>query len=196
MSQQPGLHRSTRENSTRRSPAINTPWRCALTGAEAHNNLGIALAARGKLDVAAALLPTSRSGSPGYPEAQEQPGQFLADQGRLEEAVESYQRAIRIRRDDAKLHKNLGIVLSPPGPARGSRGGLSRGTASPTRLCRCGITTLALHCRGRIGSRRPSPATRRPCVIVPIMPKPITTSAMFSETPGVSPSRSIVTTRR
>jgi hypothetical protein len=83
--------------------------------AEAHNSLGIALAALGDPGAAAASYRRAVEIRPDYAEAQSNLGNVLKDQGKLEEAVASYRRALELKPNFADAHSNLGVALIKQG---------------------------------------------------------------------------------
>ena len=123
-------------------------------------------------------------------------GNALKDQGKLEEAIASYQQALRLKPDFAEAHNNLGNVLQRQGKLDGSDRQLPAGPASEARLCR-GVQQPgnALKDQGKLdGSDRQLPAgpasearrcrgPRQPhqwyCIITPA-----TTPPRFIKKPG------------
>lgn len=80
--------------------------------AEAYNNLGNALLARGQLDEAIESLRWAISLKEDFAEAHNNLGNALHSQGQLHEAVESFQRAITLKADFADAHYNMGKTFS------------------------------------------------------------------------------------
>jgi protein O-GlcNAc transferase len=83
--------------------------------AEAHSNLGSALAGQGKLDEAVAAIRQAISIKPDYADAYSNLGNALTRQGQLDEAVAAYRQAIRIKPNLARAHCNLGNALTRQG---------------------------------------------------------------------------------
>ena len=83
--------------------------------AEAHNNLGSALAGRGRLDEAMAHFRKALEIQPDSAEAHSNLGIALAAGGRLDEAVEHFRKALEIQPDSAEAHYNLGNALARQG---------------------------------------------------------------------------------
>jgi eukaryotic-like serine/threonine-protein kinase len=81
----------------------------------AHINLGAALQAHGKLDLAAESYRKTIEIKPDYAEAHINLGAALQAQGKLDLAAESYRKAIEIKPDYAAAHSNLGNVLRDQG---------------------------------------------------------------------------------
>ena len=75
--------------------------------AEAHNNLGLALAGLGKFDGAAACFRKALQLNPRDAGTHYNLGQALACCGRLDEAIAQYRQAVEIEPDFAKARKNL-----------------------------------------------------------------------------------------
>ena len=105
-----------------------------------HGNLGVVLAAQGKLDQAVAHYAEALRLKPDYAGVHNDLGLALAAQGKLEQAMAHYAEALRLKPDDAAVYNNLGWPW------------LRR--ASWIRLW---------------------PVMPRPCVLSPILPRPITT---------------------
>jgi Flp pilus assembly protein TadD len=76
----------------------------------AHNNLGLALWAKGLLDEAAAELREALRLKPDYAEAHNNLGNVLRAKGLLDEAAAEYREAIRLKPDYAMAHTNLGLT--------------------------------------------------------------------------------------
>ncbi len=83
--------------------------------AEAHYNLGGALASEGRRDEAVASFERAIEVNPGYAEAHNNLAVLLQSEGRLQAAVLSYLRALEIRPDYAFAHHNLGSALLAEG---------------------------------------------------------------------------------
>ncbi len=77
----------------------------------AHNNLGIALKAQGKLDEAIAEFREAIRVQPDHAMAHNNLGVALENQGKFDDAIAEYHQAIRLQPDDAKAHSNLGWLL-------------------------------------------------------------------------------------
>lgn len=78
----------------------------------AHNNLGLALIDRGRLDEAARHLHAALDIWPGYPEAHNNLAMVAYRQGDFGMAERECQQAIRLRPDSAVYRKNLGLALA------------------------------------------------------------------------------------
>ena len=102
--------------------------------AEAHNNLGIALAGRGRIDEAIAHFQKALEIKPDYAEAHNNLGIALAGRGRIDEAIAHFQKALEIKPDYADGPYQPRRCSSQPGPdGRGDRAlaegpGLGRAT--------------------------------------------------------------------
>ncbi len=84
--------------------------------ADAHSNLGVALARQGKPRGGACRASAQALRiKPDYAEAQTNLGNALRELGRLEEALEAYDRALRLAPEDAEVHNNRGLVLDRQG---------------------------------------------------------------------------------
>ena len=79
------------------------------------NNLGLALAAAGRLEEAAESFRRLLVLNPNHPVAHAYLGNVCVDLGRMEEAVASYRRALQRQPDDAETLNNLGNALSELG---------------------------------------------------------------------------------
>ena len=92
-----------------------TLWRATLarnpSAWMAHNNLGLALQAAGRLEEAAAHYREALRLRPAYPEALYNLGNVLAAEGRPAEAEAEYERALALDDRFAAVHNNLGNVL-------------------------------------------------------------------------------------
>jgi len=82
---------------------------------EAHNNLGFALKALGKLDSAVASYRKALLLKPDYVEAHNNLGVALREQGKLDAAAASHQTAISIKPDCPEAHNSMGVVLEKQG---------------------------------------------------------------------------------
>ena len=81
----------------------------------AQNNLGLALAERGRIDEAIEHYRKALDIEPDYAEAHNNLGIALADRGRIDEAMEHYRKALEIDPDYAEAHNNLGVALADRG---------------------------------------------------------------------------------
>jgi len=81
----------------------------------AHNNLGIVLAERGKIEEAIAHYREAIRIKPNYLGAHYNLGVNLVKQGRHEEAMDHYREALRIDPHDAETHNKVGILLAREG---------------------------------------------------------------------------------
>ena len=81
----------------------------------AHNNLGNALADRGRLEEAISHYTETLRIKPDHAEAYYNWGMALIKQGRFDEAVERFLKALRIKPDYADAHNNLGGALFTQG---------------------------------------------------------------------------------
>jgi tetratricopeptide (TPR) repeat protein len=78
--------------------------------AEAHGNLGSALAALGRIEEAIAHYERALALKPDYAEGHSNLGAVLSAQGRTEEAAAHYERSAAIQPGLPEAHNNLGIV--------------------------------------------------------------------------------------
>jgi tetratricopeptide (TPR) repeat protein len=83
--------------------------------APAHNSLGTALAAKGRLDEAIAEHHKAIDLDPKYAPAHTNLGVALSKKGRLDEAIAEFQKAIEIDPKYALAHYNLGVALEDNG---------------------------------------------------------------------------------
>jgi tetratricopeptide (TPR) repeat protein len=81
----------------------------------AHENLGIALAARGRADAALAEHRKALEIKPDSPDAHNNLGVALELLGRADEAIAHYQIALELKPRDAQAHNNLGNALAGRG---------------------------------------------------------------------------------
>ena len=81
----------------------------------AHNNLGLALAQRGRLDEAVVHYTEALRIKPGNAQARNNLGNALADRGRTSEAIAQYREALRSEPKEARFHNNLGLALAESG---------------------------------------------------------------------------------
>jgi Tfp pilus assembly protein PilF len=83
--------------------------------AEAHNNLGNALADKGQLDEAIKEYREAIRLKKDDAMAHSNLGTVLREKGQLDEAITAYREAIRLKKDWAEAHCNLGLVLRDQG---------------------------------------------------------------------------------
>ncbi|HVO83821.1 MAG TPA: tetratricopeptide repeat protein [Syntrophobacteria bacterium] len=81
----------------------------------AHNNLGNALADRGKVEEAISHYAEALRIKPDHAEAYNNWGTVLEEQGRFEEAVDRFRMALKVKPDYAAAHSNLGLALERQG---------------------------------------------------------------------------------
>ena len=93
----------------------------------AHNNLGNALAADGRVDEAASHFETAIKLRPDYPEAESNLGDALNQLRRFSESVPHLERAVARQPNFAEAHNNLGVALMETG--RGAEGMTAFATA-------------------------------------------------------------------
>jgi tetratricopeptide (TPR) repeat protein len=84
-------------------------------GSRAHNNLGFALVAQGRLQEAMKQYELSLQIDPTNSEAHNNLGTALLHEGRIADAIHEYQQAVQLRPDFAGAHYNLGIALQAAG---------------------------------------------------------------------------------
>ena len=96
-----------------------TLWRHALATEDkssiAHNNLGLVLAERGRLDEAVKEFRRALEIDPAFVEAHTNLGNFLAQQGSSHEAIAHLQHALKIEPSFASAHNALGNILADRG---------------------------------------------------------------------------------
>ena len=163
--------------------------------AEAHYNLGIALAGQGKLEEAIAEYRAAIRLKPDDAEAHNNLGVALDGQGKLEEAIAEYREAIRLKPDFAEAHSNLGDALADQGKLEEAiaeyRTAIRLKPDDAEAHYNLGI---ALEARG--SWRRRSPNTARRSGSSPTTPWPTTTSASPWQTRGSWRRRSPNSARR
>jgi Flp pilus assembly protein TadD len=81
----------------------------------AHSNLGIALAATGKVDAAFEEYKKAIQIEPNSSKTYNNYGTALAQTGRMREAIEQFQKAVEINPGNASAHTNLGGALAQEG---------------------------------------------------------------------------------
>ncbi|HUI08148.1 MAG TPA: tetratricopeptide repeat protein [Verrucomicrobiae bacterium] len=81
----------------------------------AHNNLGFALQAQGRIGDAIVEYQQALRLKPDYAEAQYNLGVALGQEGKLEDSIEHYEQALRIRPNLANARNNLGEALMRAG---------------------------------------------------------------------------------
>ena len=80
---------------------------------------------------------TARSGSsPTWPRPITTSASCSKDQGRYDEAIAAFSRAIALKPDYAKAHNNLGIALKDQGRPDEAIAAYNRAIAARARLCR------------------------------------------------------------
>ena len=105
-----------REGWTKRSPISKRHWKSSRDNAEAHNNLGIALLQKGKVDEAIAQYQKALQIKPYYRGSPHTTSAIaLQQKGRMDEAITHYQQALEIKPDDDAAHFNLGNALRQKG---------------------------------------------------------------------------------
>ncbi|MBI4795856.1 MAG: tetratricopeptide repeat protein [Deltaproteobacteria bacterium] len=80
-----------------------------------HNNLGVALAAQGKMELAAPHFLEALRLDPNNARAQNKLGEELFAQGKIAEAAAKFQKASKLKPDLAAAHNNLGRVYAHEG---------------------------------------------------------------------------------
>ena len=83
--------------------------------ASAHNNLGAALATKGRPDEAIACYKKAIELDPKYAAAHSNLGDQLRGKGQLDEAIASYRKAIELDPKLASAHNGLGVALAAKG---------------------------------------------------------------------------------
>ena len=69
---------------------------CTSQNSVAHNNLGVVLAERGRIDKAIDQYQSALNVNPDYAEAHTNLGNALKSEGKLDEAIASYRRAVEL----------------------------------------------------------------------------------------------------
>ena len=106
--------------------------------AEAHYNLGVALAQQGQWPEAIPHFERALQLKPDYAEAHYNLGVALAQQGQWPAAIPHFERALQLKPDYAEAHYNLGLALANKGsgrqpfPTSSGRSNSSRMTPRPT----------------------------------------------------------------
>jgi len=85
------------------------------TNVMAHNNLGLALKAEGRIEDAEAQYLMALEIKPNFPEALNNLGLLYDQQGRIREAIQQYRKAIEISPRYPEAHLNLAQVLERSG---------------------------------------------------------------------------------
>jgi tetratricopeptide (TPR) repeat protein len=80
-----------------------------------HNNLGMALAAQGKMDQAEAHYAEALRLNPHLAEPHNNLGVALAEQGKIDEAITMFQKAIQIKPNFSGAYSNLGLAFAKQG---------------------------------------------------------------------------------
>lgn len=81
----------------------------------AHNEVGLAYASKGLLDIAMVEYQTALRLDPDYPKAHNNLGVAYASEGLLENAIAQFQIALHLNPDYPKAHNNLGNVYTSKG---------------------------------------------------------------------------------
>ncbi len=96
-------------------PALKHGGTFRYPDAEAHNNLGAALAQTGKIEEAIAHFEQALRINPDFADAHANLGNALWQVGRIPEAIEHFEQVVRIEPDLAEAHNNLGAALAQTG---------------------------------------------------------------------------------
>jgi Flp pilus assembly protein TadD len=107
--------------------------------AEAHNNLGVALAEQGQLTAALPYYEQAIRLNSGVCEAHFDLGNALGELGRFDEAVASYHRALHLRPDWPEAAINLGLAYA-------AQGRYDQAVGSLEQALRLRATDAAAHC--------------------------------------------------
>jgi tetratricopeptide (TPR) repeat protein len=81
----------------------------------AHNNLGTALAAQGRIDEAIGHFQDALAINPDYADAHYNLANQLSELHRMEEAIAHYRSAVQLKPDHPEAQNNLGIALAMTG---------------------------------------------------------------------------------
>ena len=88
---------------------------CTSRNSLAHNDLGIVLAERGRLDAAIEHCRQAVDIKPDYVKAYNNLGLVLTMRGRLDEGIEQYRRALKLQPNFPEAHYNLANALAAKG---------------------------------------------------------------------------------
>ena len=146
--------------------------------AEAHNNLGIALAGRGQVDEAIAHYRKALEIKPDDVEAHYNLGIALAGRGQVDEAIAHFRKALEIKPDFAEAHNNLGIALAGRGQIDEAIAHYRKALEIKPDYVECPQQPRQSRWPAADRSRRLSPITGRPWKSSPTMPWPTLTLAM------------------
>ena len=135
--------------------------------AEAHINLGIALAGCGRIDEAMAHYRKALEIKPDYAEAHNNLGTALARRGQIDEAMAQFQRALEIKPDYAEAHNNLGFALAGCGRIDEAIAHYRTGPENQARLRRGPLQSRHRLGRPRTGLTRPIAHYRKALAIKP-----------------------------
>ena len=122
--------------STRPSPSIEKALEIKPDYAEAHNNLGLALAEGGRTDEAITHYRKAMEIKPGYAQAHHNLGVALAGRGQTEEAIAQYRQALAIQPDYADAYSDLGLALHGSRPLGRGHCPVPKGGRNRARLRR------------------------------------------------------------
>jgi tetratricopeptide (TPR) repeat protein len=81
----------------------------------AQNNLGVALAAQGRIEEAVSHFSAATAINPDYADPYYNLGNQLSNSNRIEEAVRFYRKAVQLRPANAQYLNNLGVALAQTG---------------------------------------------------------------------------------
>jgi tetratricopeptide (TPR) repeat protein len=88
---------------------------CTSRNAVAHNDLGVALTAQGRIGEAIAHFQKALEIKTDYAEAHYNLGNAAMNSGRIDEALAQFREALNIKPDYAEAHYNLGLALASRG---------------------------------------------------------------------------------